>query len=630
MALRRSLFLAIILLTPLVIGAGCWPFGGDETDPTPEADTPIVRPTATPWPTATPRPTIAPPTPNPCPPVGSKGGPLPAPLYPTTNLSVSGITIYGLECYGGYLNVAYREEGPSYNTWEETDGVAFQTMHPLHNMLIRHRTWGDENDFQNHTFFELHPDLANSWESSDDGTQYTFDLNHGIVWSDGTPLTCNDVKWSFDTIRTGTNLQRSPRSVHFNAVRDIVCIDDFRVVFDFWWPQLSLIEAIGLPQHIIRPAHIYEGTDLTLLREEIPAVTSGPFRIVRFTPNEHYVFERNNDYWDQPFPFLDGINLIRLSRAAELAALQSGRIDIGSPQGYNGAEAGEILNECSELICQIWPTVVANSLSPALFLNQRRPPWNDPAVIDAIALAIDNQKYITSVHADTYSLPMGCGFFSYSRWAMPQDRCAQIPGYADVFSNTYEERILTADADKARARAILREAGYWSDETDSSNLVLRLSLAEQNEPGGQVIAQDLREIGIQVELEPSDIETTLEKWSQGDFDAGVQDFSLISIDPQLVLYDIFHSDSERNFGGYDSEEFESLFNRMKQTLDYFERRELAWDAIELALLRSGTIIVAHESYMPVFNTRVKGLMPSISYLAAYGPQNRYDHTWLAR
>ena len=171
------------------------------------------------------------------------------------------------------------------------------------------------------------------------------------------PLTCKDVKWSYDTIRTGTNLQRSPRSVHFNAVRDIVCTDDFHVVFDLWWPQPSLIEVIGLPQNIIRPAHVYEGTDLALLREEIPAFTSGPFYIAQWAPNEYYVLERNNEYWDYPLPFLEGIKFIRLSRTAELAALQSGRIDIGSPQGYNGAEADEILNECSELICQIWPTV---------------------------------------------------------------------------------------------------------------------------------------------------------------------------------------------------------------------------------------------------------------------------------
>ena len=433
MALRRSLFLAIILLTPLVIGAGCWPFGGDEPDPPPEADTPIVRPTITP------RPTVAPPTPDPCPPVGSKGGPLPAPLYPTTNLSVSGITIYGLECYGGYLNVAYREEGPSYNTWEETDGVAFQTMHPLHNMLIRHRTWGDENDFQNHVFFELHPDLAEAWELSDDGTQITFDLRDYMLWSDGASVTCDDVKWTFDTLRTGANLSRRLSAPYLGNVQEVRCRNDLTVEFHLETPHLPLIEVIGLPQNIIRPAHIYEGTDLALLREEIPAVTSGPFRIVRFTPNEHYVFERNNDYWDQPFPFLDGINLIRLSRAAELAALQSGRIDIGSPQGYNGAEADEILNECSELICQTWPTVVASSLSPALFLNQERQPWNDPPIIEAVALAIDNQRYATQVTADWAALPTGCGFHpnsSWPMWAMPPERCAQIPGYADVFSET--------------------------------------------------------------------------------------------------------------------------------------------------------------------------------------------------
>ena len=618
MALRRSLFLAIILLTPLVIGAGCWPFGGGEPDPTPEADTPIVRPTITP------RPTVAPPTPDPCPPVGSKGGPLSAPLYPTTNLSVSGITIYGIECYGGYLNVAYREEGPSYNTWEETDGVAFQTMHPLHNMLIRHRTWGDVDDFQNHFFFEIHPDQASDWNWSDDGLQLSFSLRDYMLWSDGASMTCDDVKWTFDTLRTGANLSHRISAPYLSSVQEIRCRNDLTVEFHLEIPHLPLVEVIGLPQHIIRPAHVYEGTDLALLREEIPAVTSGPFRFVRFTPNEHYVFERNDDYWDQPFPFLDGINLIRLSRTAELAALQSGRIDIGSPQGYNGAEADEILNECSELICQIWPTIIANSLSPALFLNQERQPWNDPPVIEAVALAIDNQKYVTQVTDDWGVLPTGCGFYPTSSWAMPLERCAQIPGYGDVFG------ISTPDEDKARARAILREAGYWSDETDSSNLALRLSLSEQNELGGQVIAQDLREIGIQVELEPSDNETALEKWLQGDFDAGVHDFSLISIDTQLVLYDLFHSDSERNFGGYDSEEFESLFNRMKQSFDYEERRYLAWQAMELALRESGTIIVAHESYMPVFNTRVQGLMPSISYLAAYGPQLRYDHTWLAR
>ena len=72
---------------------------------------------------------------------------------------------------------------------------------------------------------------------------------------------------------------------------------------------------------------------------------------------------------------------------------------------------------------------------------------------------------------------------------------------------------------------------------------------------------------------------------------------------------------------------------MKQTLDSGGTPgQVAWDAMELALLsESGTIIVAHESYMPVFNTRVQGLMPAINYLAMpTAPRLRYDHTWLAR
>ena len=68
-------------------------------------------------------------------------------------------------------------------------------------MLIKPRTWGDRDDFRNQVYFELHPDLAESWEQSEDGRAYTFILRDGVNWSDGVPVTCNDIKWSFDTIR---------------------------------------------------------------------------------------------------------------------------------------------------------------------------------------------------------------------------------------------------------------------------------------------------------------------------------------------------------------------------------------------------------------------------------------------
>jgi len=68
---------------------------------------------------------------------------------------------------------------------------------------------------------------------------------------------------------------------------------------------------------------------------------------------------------------------------------------------------------------------------------------------------------------------------------------------------------------------------------------------------------------------------------------------------------------------------------MSATVDKEARKELAWQAMELALGEQAKIIISHSSYVPVHNKRVKGLMPTLNYLAGYGPHIRYDHTWLS-
>ena len=138
--------------------------------------------------------------------------------------------------------------------------------------------------------------------------------------------------------------------------------------------------------------------------------------------------------------------------------------------------------------------MTAASLGPVLFLNQQRQPWNDPSIFEAVALAIDNQRYLTEATDNWSVLPTGCGFYLPTRWALPAERCAQVLGYGDVIGAT------TPAEDKDRAREILREAGYWNSETDSTDLVLSLSFVEGNQRGADAIAGDLAEIGIEVEV----------------------------------------------------------------------------------------------------------------------------------
>ena len=626
MAARRFIVIALAMLTPFLLALGC------ETEPIEapistsasgiSTEIPRIDPTPTRFPTHTPAPQPTADNSN-CAPIGSTGGLRPAQSDDGEEKSVTWIPLDEAACYGGILKVAYTEEGPSFNTWEETGGVAFKAMHPLHNMLIRPQTWGNENDFNNLYFSSLRVDLVVFWEWSADGVTWIFHLHDGITWSDGVPITCRDVKWSFDMLRTGANMDRGITAPHLDSIQQITCESDLDIIFHTEVPDPGLIEAIGLPHHIIRPAHVYEGTDLSLLREEIPSVVSGPFHIAQWVPHEVYVFEGRADYWDAPFPYLDGIEMIRMSRASMIAALSTGTIDVGDPHGYTGTEGDSLLNECDPEVCQVWPRVTAASLNPVLFLNQQRQPWNDTNIIGAVALAIDNKQYLAEVTGSWSALPTGCGFYLPTYWALPAERCAQVLGYGDVIGAT------TPAEDKDRAREILREAGYWNSETDSTDLVLSLSFVEGNQRGADAIAGDLAEIGIEVEFLPLATEAALEHWSSGDFDAGMRESLIAGVDPQFVLTEFFHEQAPRNYSGFFSEEFGRLFFEEERTLDLEVRKQVAWLALELALRESGTIFIAHDSYVPVFGARVRGLMPAIDYLAEYGPQNRYDHVWLA-
>ena len=544
------------------------------------------------------------------------------PIYGTEPASVSGKPLDFDAVYGGVLQVAFTRKTLTFSTWEETSGNSFQIAHPQHNMLIQPRTWGAQGDYESDAFFELHGDLATAWRVSPDGLEYIFDLRPGIEWSDGVSLTCADVKWSFDTIRTGEGLRTSPRREFFSAISGISCPDPYTVIFELNWGSSFTPEALALPYNIIRPAHVYgveivDGRGLGLLRSKLPVVTSGPFTLARTVKDDRYIFERNADYWDEPLPYLEGIDLRFMATEAIPTALRTGRLHIGIPYGYTEDIADMLIRECPEDMCYVWGSKVASSISPAIFLNQQRAPWNKPAINEAVALAIDNERYISEARNGWAALPTGCGFYPTSFWALPADRCAGIPGYGDVVGTT------TPEQDKERAREVLTEAGYGP-----GSLELSLSVYEVDRADAAAMADDLEDVGIDVTINSLNLGAIYGAWSIGDFDGGVHSFWVNAVDPDVTMRKHFHTYGIFNYNRYSNWDFDILVDQMSRTLDPFERRELAWDAMEIALNGQAKIIVAHSVYVPIVNANVRGFMPAVNYLGAYGPQNRYDHVWL--
>ena len=551
---------------------------------------------------------------------------------PTT--SVSGIPLDPDAQYGGTLQISYTSHSPSFVPWESAAGHSFEVGQMLNSMLIKNRTWGTEEDFNNFAYFELHPDLATDWEQSENGLAYTFNLRDGVDWSDGVPVTCNDIKWSFDTIRLqqDAGLPTSPRKTHYLAVDSIVCPDDLTVVFNLRWAKPAMIEVIGQPYNVIFPAHIYqteflETGALQSFREEPSKATTGAYTLARYVPGEIFVFERNPDYWDQPLPYLDSVEMRFLGPGSSQIppALRAGRLDIGSTTGYTGGQADTLLAECTE-VCQFWDSrVIASSFSPALFINKQREGWmSDQRIHEAFALAVDNQKYITTVRNDWYELPVGCGFYPTSPWAMPRERCGQIIGFADVVPETREARAAAAAADKERARELLKEAGY----DDMNPLEVTWTVWAPIQGDIPAFQTDLEEIGVIVTTDVQESATAYGNWATHNFDFGLHSFWIAGIDPDVTLYEHFYTGSDRNYNRYSNPEFDNLVNRMSRTLDQEERKQLAWDAMEMALSDVAKIVVSHSSYVMAINKDVRGFMPAINYLSAYGPLKKYQHVWL--
>ena len=374
-------------------------------------------------------------------------------MEPEIATTVSGKPLDENAVFGGVLTTAYVREGPTFSTWEEAGGVAFFAGHPSSNMLVQPRTWGSMEDYTNLVFFEIHPDLAESWEVSDDGLQWVFKIRDGVTWMDGTPFTCADAKWSFDTIRTGEGLNRSPRALAFNTMKaDInegfVCADDLTLVANHDRPKSAFLEVMSMPYHIMRPAHVYDG-NTDAMREEAPTVGTGPFVLAQWLPGESYTWERNDSYWDAPLPYLDGIKGTFGTNSSNDAAFRAGRLDVHP--GLNGGRADTMLRECDQCI---FYARTYDSGFQALMTHHQRTPWNTPEIKDAISYAMD-RALIGQVAADGWMSPPSAGpFYPGGAFAMPEDIMKSIPGYdfSDPAGN------------KDKARALLAEAGYEPDE----------------------------------------------------------------------------------------------------------------------------------------------------------------------
>jgi glutathione transport system substrate-binding protein len=382
--------------------------------------------------------------------------------------------------------------------------------------------------------------LATDWEVSDDGTEYSFDLREGVTFHDGSEFSVEDVIASFERIQDeSTGAQRGPE---LRTVSEMNSDDDYHFTMVLEEPNVALLEYLAQPETSILSGQFLEedgdpNTDM---------VGTGPFVFQEYEPGVRIVFERNEDYWRDGYPYLDRIVFTPYpDENTRVSALQGGDADIADYipwrdfQTMEDDEAIELVNSpASSFMC--------------IQYNTAREPFDDPAVRRALAYAFDREAMIQSAFFGRAEEITG--------GLIPRDSFA----YAEDLEGTY-----TYDPD--RARELLAEAGY---EDGFSATLMSTSQYGMHQNTAEVAESNLSDIGIDVELELLDWSTVTDRHNEGDYDFRVHGLAPDSNDPDFLTLFFYPGSVHSTSTGFEDEEITNLLDEGRATTDEDERIEI--------------------------------------------------------
>lgn len=377
------------------------------------------------------------------------------------------------------------------------------------------------------------PGLATSWDISEDGLSYTFHLHEGVKFHDGTTMDAEDVKFSLDRARAddSTNAQKPL----FAGIADVEVVDPLTVKVTLSAPNGAF------------PFNLAWGDAVIVAPESIADIKTNPvgtgaFRFVNWVQGDKIELAKNPDYWGTPAR-LDKVTFRFISDpTAAFAAVMAEDVDV-----FAGYPAPENLPQFKA--DPRFQVIIGNTEGETILaMNNRRPPLDNVKVREAIAHAIDRQAIIDGAMFGL-GTPIGSHFAPHN------------PAYVDLTA------LSAYDPDKSRA--MLAAAGI-KDLT----LSLKLPPPSYARRGGEIIASQLRAVGIKTVIENQE----WAQWLENTFKAHDFDLTIVS-HTEPMDFNIYANPDY--YFGYDNPAFQELVKTLDLTTDPEKRKALMGQAQEM-------------------------------------------------
>ena len=447
----------------------------------------------------------------------------------------------------GVLRIAQARD-PTSCDLPMSQATSYQSVHPCNPMLSQ-IVRGSAKD---HAVIE--PDLAISWETSDDGIVWTFTVRPDATWHNGSTVTSDDLKFSLDRIiDTPPELSIGRGGVIARYVDDVTQVeapDESTLIVTLDFPAASFLPNLSSAYVSVYPRAETESLDPPSMAQFSDVIGSGPFTPGSVTRGSSYSLLKYPDYYEPGLPKLNEVRfLVMPNPATRMAAMRTHAIDaiaiITEPeaQGLEKDFAGQINVFRS-------PQAGGNTVQ----LNLKDSPFDDPRVRKAVNLALSRPD------AD---LALGPGYAGAilppgGPWGLSESEVLELPGYGDK------------EAERAEARALLEQAGY----PDGLDVPMLTQAHPFFETLAEFAAGQLGLVGIRAEVtpvEPVDYQRVIRS---GDFKIIGHSHSFSLDDPDPILTDHYACGGSENFPGLCDAELDGLISQQSRVLDPGERKAL--------------------------------------------------------
>jgi peptide/nickel transport system substrate-binding protein len=506
---------------------------------------------------------------------------------------------------GGTLRIGTSSGISSLNPFVGFNQDDYSTWMYIYPSLLQYDTTSPTYDYM--------PGLATDWKQSADGLNVTFHITPNATWSDGEPLTADDVVWTFDTIKKYADGPTGAWAGAVTFLKSIQATDDTTVVATYDQPSGTALFDLGLTP--ILPPQVWEqyatgdGKGLRTFPNEPegdqPLVGGGPFILTEYRKNDIALFQRNPNYYGTK-PHVDGFGLqFFRDEDAMITALKTDQLDAINEIPPTSVET----LKAAKMTVFVGQALALRDLIINVDPNKsEHRELLDPQVREAMEYAIDRDSIVQTAWL---------GYASPGTTIVPA-------GNATGGTEWHDPNVQPLPFDLDKANQILDSLGYQKGSdgiriADGHPMSYEVVFPQDEEGAGdrafQIMQQGFKQIGIQIAQKRLDDNAAWNAMYCGgkcgyDFDLAMWDW-FPAADPDFILNVLTCAQyGSWNDTGYCDPAYDKLYEQQKGSVDPQERQKIVFQMQEMAYNDRPYIILTYDQRLDAWSPKWAGLVES--------------------